>query len=377
MHKVIFYPVGNGDTSQIILENGKRILFDFRHLACAEDEERAEIDLAKHLKEELKAAKRTSYDVVAFTHGDADHICGSTDFFELQHSKEYQGDGRIKIDQLWVPAAMILQEGKKDDDKEVIVWREEARYRLKKGKGIRVFSKPEKLKAWLEKEGIKLDERRALITDAGTLVSEFTLENDKVEFFCHSPFIQHCAGEEIARNESSLIFNIRFKAGEHKFDYLAVGDSEADVLDDIYNKTKKHNNLDRLAWDVFNIPHHCSYKALNMAEKGETETSPVEGVKQLLLCGKEGSYLICSSKPIDDDKAAHECEQPPHIQAKRCYVRYLNKVSGAKFLVTMEEPSRKKPEPIVFEISGDGIKRSSVTGSGAASLISVSAPRAG
>lgn len=378
MHKVIFYPVGNGDTSQIILENGKRLLFDFRHLACAEDEERAEIDLAKHLKDELKAAKKKSFDVVAFTHGDDDHICGSTDFFELQHSSKYQGDGRIKIDQLWVPAGMILEEGTHEDrDKEVIIWRQEARYRLRQGKGIRVFSKPEKLKEWMEKNKIKLDDRRHVITDAGKLVPEFTLANDGVEFFCHSPFVAHCDGKEILRNDSSLIFNVRFKAGDHKFDYLAVGDSTSDVLDDIYNKTKKYKNLDRLAWDLFNIPHHCSYRALNMDEKGAKETTPVKGVKDLLMCGREGAYIVCSSKPIDEDKEAHDCDQPPHIQAKRCYVTYLNKVSGAKFLVTMEEPSRKKPEPIVFEISSDGIKRGAVTGSGAESLISVAAPRAG
>ena len=45
-HKVIFYPVGNGDTSQIILANGRRVLCDFRHLACADDEDRPEINLA-------------------------------------------------------------------------------------------------------------------------------------------------------------------------------------------------------------------------------------------------------------------------------------------------------------------------------------------
>ncbi len=81
MHKVTFYPVGNGDTSQIILENGKRLLFDFRILACSTEDDRPEIDLAKHFKEELKAAKKKSYDAVAFTHGDDDHICGSTGGF--------------------------------------------------------------------------------------------------------------------------------------------------------------------------------------------------------------------------------------------------------------------------------------------------------
>ena len=43
-HKVIFYPVGNGDTSQIVLENGKRILFDFRHLLKTENGEGPEIN---------------------------------------------------------------------------------------------------------------------------------------------------------------------------------------------------------------------------------------------------------------------------------------------------------------------------------------------
>jgi hypothetical protein len=378
MHKVIFYPVGNGDTSQIILENGKRLLFDFRHLACSEEEERPEIDLSKRLKDELATAKKKSFDVVAFTHGDDDHICGSTDFFELLHSSTYQGEGRIPIDQLWVPAGMILEEGTKDDrDKEVIVWRQEARYRLRKGKGIRVFSKPDKLKEWLEANDLTVESRRHLITDAGKLVPEFTLDDDGVEFFCHSPFIKHCDDGDIIRNKSALVLNVRFKAGEQTFDYLAIGDSESDVLEDIVTATKAHNNADRLAWDLHNIPHHCSFRALNKDDKGQEETVPVKGVKDLLLRGREGAYLVSSSNPIDHDDEAHDQLLPPHIQAKRCYVTYLNKVSGNKFLVTMEEPTRKKPEPIVFEIASDGIKRGSKSSSGAEAVISAVAPRAG
>lgn len=36
MHQVIFYPVGNGDTTQIILSGGRRVLFDFCHRDKAE-----------------------------------------------------------------------------------------------------------------------------------------------------------------------------------------------------------------------------------------------------------------------------------------------------------------------------------------------------
>lgn len=67
MHQIIVYPVGNGDTSQIILENGKRILFDFRHLKKTENGEGPEINLKDRLKDELKKADKKSFDVVAFS----------------------------------------------------------------------------------------------------------------------------------------------------------------------------------------------------------------------------------------------------------------------------------------------------------------------
>lgn len=30
-HQIVFYPVGNGDTSQVVLSQGRRVLFDFCH----------------------------------------------------------------------------------------------------------------------------------------------------------------------------------------------------------------------------------------------------------------------------------------------------------------------------------------------------------
>jgi hypothetical protein len=74
IHQVIFYPVGNGDTTQIILSAGRRVLFDFCHREGAEDDDTPEIDLKGRLKDDLKAAGRDYFDVVAFTHADLDHI---------------------------------------------------------------------------------------------------------------------------------------------------------------------------------------------------------------------------------------------------------------------------------------------------------------
>jgi len=378
MHQIIFYPVGNGDTSQIILENGKRILLDFRHLKKTEAGEGPEIDLKARLIDDLKKADKKSFDVVAFTHGDKDHIENSTEFFELLYAKKYQGKDRIKIDQLWVPAAMILETAFNDEQSdEFTIWRQEARYRLKEGKGIRVFSKPEKLKDWLKENGLSVDSRRHMITDAGCVVPDFTLDKDGVEFFCHSPFIKHVDESDDLRNEAALIFNVRFKSGNNTFDYLASGDSICEVLEDIVAATKYHGNIDRLAWDIYSLPHHCSYRTLS-DDKGDTETKPKPLIKELLLLGKENAYVVSSSNPIEDTKEGREQKLPPHIQAKKCYERYLKEVDGAKFLVTMEEPNKKKPEPIIFEIDNNGISRGGKAfGSGITILTSSPAPRAG
>lgn len=377
MHKVIFYPVGNGDTSQIILENGKRILMDYRHLAKSEDDKGPEINLKKRLRKELADAKKTAFDVVAFTHGDSDHIGGSTDFFELRHAAQYQGGDRTPIDELWVPAAMILEEAaNKDRGDEFIIWRQEARHRLREGKGIRVFSKPEKLKDWLEENKLTLDSRRHLIVDAGRLVPTFKIDTDGVEFFCHSPFIKHVDSGDDLRNACALIFNVRFKVGNTETNYFAVGDSEWEILEDIVDATLAHNNKGRLKWDLFNIPHHCSYLALS-DEKGETETEPKPKVKTLLLQGQLNSYLVSSSLPIEDTKEGRERSQPPHIQAKKCYETYRRHVGGAKFFVTMEEPNISNPEPLVFVIDDKGITRESSQKSPVTIITSSRPPRAG
>lgn len=379
MQRVLFYPVGNGDTSQIVLENNKRLLFDFCHREEGENPKEPLIDLKKRLKEELEEAERNDFDVVAFTHGDDDHICNSTTFFELLHSPKYQGKDRVKIKELWVPAAMVLEPGTPDNkDSEVIIWRQEARHRLREGKGIRVFSKPEKLKEWFDRSGIPFETRKHLITDAGQLVPGFTLQQDGVEFFVHSPFIKHTDDGDVLRNECSLIFQVRFEIDGVRTDYFAVGDANYDVLEDMVNATKAHKNDDRLNWHLFNNPHHCSYRALAAdGDKGEKETIPTEKVKELLRHGQPDAYIVSSSRPISDDAEAYKQEQPPHIQARNAYERYLAEVGGRKFLVTMSEPNGFHPEPIEFEIDSKGLRRSEKVRTGALGVVAATTTRAG
>jgi len=159
VHKMTFYPLGNADTCLVNLANGRRLLFDYAATKDLNDKEDLRVDLVENLSADFEEKEDKSFDVVAFTHADDDHIHGAIDFFYLDHAKKYQSDGRYKIAELWVPAAFIVDSSLEGEAK---VLRTEARHRLKEGYGIRVFSRPELLKGWLEENGLTIDDRRGL-----------------------------------------------------------------------------------------------------------------------------------------------------------------------------------------------------------------------
>ncbi len=369
MHKLTFHNLGNADSYRIDLENGKKLLFDHAATRDPEDKDDKRCDLEAELRADLDKANRDFFEVVAFTHIDVDHIKGMSDFFWLEHAKKYQGDDRIKINELWVPAAAIIEKGL--DGEKAIVQRE-ARYRLKEGRRIRVFSRPERLKDWLEEQGLSLDDRKHLITDAGNIVPGFTLEGDDLEFFVHSPFAHRQDGELIDRNEQSIVLQAVLRYGDRKTRFFIAGDTKHEILDEIVTITEAHNNENRLEWDVNKIPHHCSYLSLG-PEKGKDKTEPTEHIERLYEeYGQTGSVLVSSSDPIPDE----DTDQPPHRQAARYYEDVADDHSG-EFKVTMEHPTKSDPEPLVIEIGSRGAMIRKRAMAGVAAVISRPSPRAG
>lgn len=256
MHKLTFFPLGNADCCRIDLANGKKLLIDYAAMRDPADEKDLRIDLSAELRKDLEAADRDYFDVVAFTHLDDDHIRGASEFFYLEHAEKYQTGQRVKIGELWVPAAAIIEEGAED---EAFVLRAEARHRLKNGRGIRVFSRPEKLKDWLRAQGISFEARRHLITDAGQLVPGFSLGTDEVEFFAHSPFASRVdSGELIDRNTDALVLHATFVVTEKRTRFFLGSDVDHIALSEIVRITRAKIRDDRLVWDVFKLAHHCS-----------------------------------------------------------------------------------------------------------------------
>src|SRR5262249_15170003 len=126
-----------------------------------------------------------------------------------EHAIKYQGEERVKIREMWVPSAVITEDAVEDEEGRVI--QREARHRFKRGEGIRVFSRPERLREWCEKNGVKLDDREHLITDAGQCVAGFTKESDGVEFFVHSPFAKRLPDGAVEdRNRDAIVMQATF-----------------------------------------------------------------------------------------------------------------------------------------------------------------------
>lgn len=376
MHKVTFFPLGNADCCRIDLECGKKILFDYADTRDPEDEDDRRCDLPKELRDELEDADRDYYDVVALSHLDKDHIKGSADFFFLEHAKKYQDGNRIKMRTMWVPAAMITEEG--PDDEEARILQAEARYRFKAGKGIRVFSRPERLRKWCEKNGIKLEDRLNIITDAGQLTPEFSKDKDGVEFFVHSPFAKRLNASTVEdRNEDALLMHVTFVVDKVETRFLLTSDATHEVLTDIVNITRARKRDDRLKWDIAKIPHHCSYLSIG-PEKGEDKTKPVKEVAWLYEeQGEANGIIVSSSQPMPKKGSKEDEDQnPPHRQAGNYYRSVLDDPDD-QFRVTMEYPKVTKPEPLVIVI--DASKATVEKRSARAPIVITSkpAPRAG
>ena len=374
--KLTFHPLGDADCTRLDLADARKILVDYADMRDPSDAGDRRVDLPAELRTDLRGAKRDYYDVVCFTHLDKDHTNGAGDFFWFDHARKHQGEGRIKMRELWVPAAAILEDGL-DDCARII--RQEARYRLKMGSGIRVFSRPIKLKGWLESNGLTLESRASLITDAGNFVPGFSLTSpERVQFFIHSPFGWRQDNNEVVdRNQDSVVFQATFLEGTRETYALFMSDIDHESIEHVVTASKRHKNEARLLWDVFKVPHHCSYTAIG-PDKGDDETKPTNEVKWLCeVQGRERHTMISTSWsiPVKGSKEDEDV-QPPHRQGAAYYKRVASARDG-QFKVTMDLPSASKPKPTTIEISDRGARLLTVSATvGVASIVSTPA-RAG
>jgi len=358
--KLTFYPLGNAETCLLELGNGKKLLFDYAAMydGSTTDER---FDIKKELSE------IPEFQVVLFSHAHDDHTKGASEFFYLDHAQKYQSEDRAKIDELWVSAAFILDTDLQNNSDAKII-RNEARYRLKNGYGIKVFADPDSLTAWLESQKIDYDEVKHLIIHAGQIVPTEKL-GDEILVFVHAPFSED-SDEVQDKNDPSIVMQVRLYNGDRETNILITGDTPYQVLDKIVDITKLNENEEYLKWDIYDIPHHCSYTGLN--EKSEEDRYmivPTDNIKWLLKQTQKSAKMVASCEKVTEETS------PPHMIAKRAYEFYT--AEDVSFMATMENVTINggKPTPIIFRIDRFGITLKMVGIQ--ATYLKKSAPRAG
>jgi hypothetical protein len=343
------FPIGNADSTRLILADGQRLLFDFADKGKSEGSD-VQFDLRGAIGADLRAADRSGLSVLCFTHLDEDHCFGAGEAFHWSHAKSRQSSDRITYDELWVPAAAIVETGLSCEDAKIV--QKEAKHRLIEGRGIRVFSSPKKLETWLKQRGLTLESRKYCIVTAGEPLDGFALDGDeKAEFFPHCPLSwKQDEDGEVVRNEHSIVLHVTFREGGRDTRLLLGSDVDSDTLSEIVRSTKWHENEERLEWDVLKLFHHCSYRALNKDGKEDDPTKPVPDVAWLMEeQGQDRSIIIASSEKIPLPGSDKDNDQPPHRKAANYYKKLQGRRSGS-FKVTMDDPKK----PIRVEITGSG-----------------------
>ncbi len=343
----VFWPVGNGDSTTIVIDSKTVLQIDLRHMERSDDNDDPTWPVVDELVERLPTKKGHPYlSVFALTHPDEDHCKG----FKTLLSK-------VTIGTLWF-TPRVFGEYTRDLCEDATAFKKEAKRRvdatLSKGADpgagdrVRIFGYSDLFKM-KEFEGFPPE----LLSVPGSSVSiiDGSDRSDEFRGFVHSPFKDDDSGE---RNDTSLGLQVSLHEGDVALQALLLGDLKYPTIRRIFDRSK----ADDLAWNVLLAPHHCSKSVMYWKEEGDEE----EKLQQKLLDDLEDSSrssnrVVSSSNPVPSSNKSGD--NPPHAKAKKRY-----ETITSRFLCTMETPSQDSPKPIVVAFEGGKIKFS--PGGGAA-----------
>lgn len=348
-----YYPVGNGDTSLITLEDKTTILVDCNIRNCDNDET---FDVKKDLLASIQRTNGIPYvDVFILTHGDQDHCRGFEKHFYQGAPENYseadKKEGLIRIDTMWF--SPMIAEQNANDDETVHQKEAERRLALHRKKDPKRDNPGNRIKIIGYDGNSDYKDLDHLRAKPGEIVTRFN-DKDQVLFsvFIHAPFKEHleALGDD-KKNSTSIVFQARFKNTSYQQDFSTLamfgGDSDHTSWCIILEKTRKHKNEHALKWDLFLSPHHCSWSFFNDRPQAENP-EPKKTSLEVLDYKRSNAKVIASCKKISDyDK------NPPHNEAKKEYVK---KVTDGNLLnTTTYNVINKIPQPIVFEVTSQGI----------------------
>lgn len=351
--KIIFWPVGTGDSTTVVIRDGIVLQVDLRDLHSAGDADDDHVALVDRLVENLPTVNGKPYlSTFALTHPDKDHIQGFADLLD-----------RVTIGEIWFTPRVFI-ENDQDLCDDAAVFKEEAERRVQEaiksggdlgaGDRVRLIGYDALLK---EDDFAGFPENR--LTVPGNSITEIDGVDYDGDFnaFIHAPFAEETDGD---RNNTSLCMQVILGDDPSKGGVLLFGDIAYPRLRKIFDTTKEAGNEQYLAWKVFLAPHHCSKSAMYQKE-GDKEVPKQDILDDLAEYQVEGGIIIASSEKVPSHNESGD--NPPHAKAKKRY----EEVADGGFLCTHEDG--EDGEPLVFDVSGGTLEAPEVAQAAAATKL--------
>ena len=346
---VVFWPVGNGDATTIVIDQATIIQIDINHRAVADDDSDGRVPVVDRLVDLLpqtdKGDPRLS--VLAITHHDEDHSSGFERLVEevvveelwitLRSFVEVDGDGLTEVGQA------VYDEASRRRKKEIEAAANGSRAAV--GDRLRVIGNADLLDHddW---KGFPSE----LLTSAGQFVPTINAEDRSkdVAVFVHTPFRSDT--EDGSRNSSSLGLQVEFKSGGAKGKRLLIlGDLEHDQIEAFMDKTEQAKREERLWWDLLLAPHHCSRNAVR--RKDGDKWVDAEAADDLRRYSADGAVVVVSARSFDD--ISKDDTDPPHTDARTVYEDI---VGSDSVHYTSDYANGSDSDPLSISWGGDGKK---------------------
>jgi hypothetical protein len=346
----VFWPVGTGDSSTLVIDEDTIVQVDLHDLNKADDEDTHEVPVVDLLIAALPIGDDDRPYLAAFvlTHADKDHCSGFQNLLD-----------RVTIGQLWA-TPRLWREYDADEAPELCkdaqAFQEESIRRVEAIKkalaegrepdsGDRILivgydtdhdkhAYSELPDRFLATPGDRITE-----VDGGDFAGRF-------EAFIHAPFRDDCAE---ARNETSLAMQVTLTDDSGTDGKLLLfGDLAHDTIMKIFDYSEYHDRSAHLEWDLLLAPHHCSKTVMYTRQDGKDVLQP-DVLDKFEEHARDGAVVVSSSAVIPATDV--DGMNPPHRKAAN---RYNEIIEAGKFLCTMEWPSKEDPSPVVLGVDATG-----------------------
>ena len=254
----IFWPVGCGDSTTIVISDTEVMQIDLNDKVMAEDDDNQHIPLVDELVAKLPQRDGKPYlACFVLTHPDQDHCRGFEDLLK-----------RVVIGEIWhSPHIFREYEDEKVLCADAEVFRKEARRRSTKtiqvggdpgaGNRVRVIGYSSLFEPGERYHNLP-EEFRTRPGSSITILDGADV-SDRFHAFIHGPFKE---GEADARNETSVTMRMIIGSADYPMKGLFLGDISYPTLMQTFEQTHAHNNDLMLEWNVLLAPHHCSKKVM-------------------------------------------------------------------------------------------------------------------